>query len=232
MNLTSRASHPSTTARPRPADVLGAQHPLVRTLARLDVARDQFVIVAALLASGVGMLVTHFAAAIALIAAATAVELVIGCRIAVLRESRRLCALDLIAQGGAELPIAAIERTRAQLRATRQRQQLARAVDTLLDPRPRTFDVVVTPWQFARSELVVGVREELQEISLQLRRPDAGVAGIAMMERLLRDGTSLLHGDDPRRLREELGRVRFLLEAGSSYRLVSSCHLGRIKNIP
>jgi hypothetical protein len=214
VNLTSRVSH-SSTARPRAADVLGTQHPLVRTLARLDIARDQFVIVAALAAGGVGMLVAHFAAAIGLIIAAAAVELVIGCRIAALRESRRLCALDLIAQGRAELPIAAIERTCALLRATRQRQQLARAVDTLLDPRPRAFDVVVTPWQFAPSELVVAVREELWEISQLLREPDAGVAGIAMMELLLCDGTSQLHGDDPRVLREELGRVRFLLKAGS-----------------
>jgi hypothetical protein len=213
VHLTFRLSHSSPTAHPRAADVLGTHHPLVCDLERLDVARNQFMVVAGMLAAGVAMLVPHSAPGISLIVAAAIVELVIACRIAVLLESRRLHVLDLIAEGRSELPIPIVARTCAQLRAPRHRQQLVRSIEILLDPRSRQFDPVVTPWQFARSELVRGVRRELNEISLLMRGPDAPVQGIALIERLLTDGTSCLHRDDSQVLREQLGRVRFLLEA-------------------
>lgn len=215
MNLTFRLSHPPTTARPRPAELLGTHHPLVRDLERVNVARNQSVIVAGMLAVGVGALVAHSAAGLALIVAATVVELLITCRIAVLHESRHVHVLDLIAEGHAELPIAVVSRTSARLRRARHRQRLARSIDTLLGRRAGPFDVVVTPWRFARPELLVGVRAELRDISVLLREPDARVEGVALMERLWCDGTSWLHRDDPQVLREELGRVRFRLQAHS-----------------
>jgi hypothetical protein len=215
VNLTFRLSHPPTTARPRPAELLGTHHPLVRDLERLNVARNQSVIVAGVLGVGVGTLVAHSAAGLPLIVAAALVELLIACRIAMLRESRRVHVLDLIAEGHAELPIAIVARACARLRRARHRQRLARSIETLLERRSGAFDVVVTPWRFARPELLVGVRAELRDISVLLREPDARVEGIALMERLWCDGTSWLHGDDPQVLREELGRVRFRLQARS-----------------
>jgi hypothetical protein len=44
-----------------------------------------------------------------------------------------------------------------------------------------------------------------------LREDGAGAAGIAMLERLIRDGMSSLHGDNMQTLREDLRRSRFLL---------------------
>ena len=215
MNLTSRLSYAPTTARPRPAELLGTHHPLVRDLERLTVACHQSVIVAGVLGVGVATLVAHSAAGLALIIAAALVELLIACRIAMLRESRRVHVLDLIAEGQAELPIAIVARTCARLCRARHRQRLARSIETLLERRPGGFDVVVTPWRFARPELLVGVRAELRDISVLLRDPDARVEGIALVERLRCDGTSWLPGDDPQLLREELGRVRFRLQARS-----------------
>jgi hypothetical protein len=213
VNLTFHLSHPPTTARPRPAELLGTHHPLVRDLERVNVALNQSMSVAGVVAVGVGALVAHAAAGLALIVAAAVVELLIACRIAVLRESRRVNVLDLIAEGRAELPIAVVARTSARLRGARHRQRQARSIETLLERRPGPFDVVVTPWRFARPELLVGVRAELRNISVLLREPDASVEGVALMERLWCDGTSSLHGDDPQVLREELGRVRFGLQA-------------------
>jgi hypothetical protein len=45
-----------------------------------------------------------------------------------------------------------------------------------------------------------------------LRSEDPGLRGIAKAERLLGDGCSALYGHDAEALREELHRIRFLLE--------------------
>jgi hypothetical protein len=83
VNLTSRLSHAPTTARPRPAELLGTHHPPVRDLAGLNAARTQSVTVGAALAGGVGALVAHSAAGLALmlpitIVARTSARLVNG----------------------------------------------------------------------------------------------------------------------------------------------------------
>ena len=69
----------------------------------------------------------------------------------------------------------------------------------------------MSPWRVRHSDLIPTIRDELVEISARLRDDSASLPGIALIELLLTDGTSSLHGDDPRRLHEDLGRVRFLL---------------------
>jgi hypothetical protein len=85
-----------------------------------------------------------------------------------------------------------------------------------LDGRVRAYDLVVSPWRFLRADLSGPIREELTAIRALLGEEDAGLAGIAMMERLLTDGTSSLHDDDVGRLREDLRRARVLLELRSA----------------
>ena len=194
-----------------PAALLGAGHPLVRDLERLEVARTQCLVVAALFAGALSAWLSGSHGAVEVMAATVAAEILLGCRVALLCASRRAHALKLVGDGRADLPIPAVARTCIRLRRPRHRLRLVRSIETLLDSQANGFDRVVTPWQFTRSELVVPVRHELQEIAVLLNEPDADVQGIAMMERLLFDGTSWLHRDDPRRLREELRRVRFLL---------------------
>lgn len=211
MNLTSRVSHSPARQSPGPAALLGAGHPLVRDLARLEVASTQCTVVAALFAGAVSAWLSGSHGAIEVMAAAAVAEILLACRVALIFASRRAHVLKLISDGRADLPIPALARTCSRLRRPRHRLRLVRSIEALLDSEASAFDRVVTPWQFARSELVTPVRHELREIAVLLSEPDADVRGIAMMERLLFDGTSWLHGDDPRRLREELRRVRFLL---------------------
>jgi hypothetical protein len=69
----------------------------------------------------------------------------------------------------------------------------------------------MTPWRLRHGDLIAPIRHELVEIAARLRDDSASLSGIALIELLLTDGMSSLHGDDPRRVREDLGRVRFLL---------------------
>ena len=113
----------------------------------------------------------------------------------------------------AELRIGAVEHMCVRLRRGRHRRRLVRSIDALLEGEAGRFDVVTTPWRFMRSDLIAPVRHELIEIGALLRDDRSGLPGIAMMERLLFDGTSSLHGDSPRLLRDDLRRARFLLAA-------------------
>jgi hypothetical protein len=164
----------------------------------------------------VGGLVAHYegvSAAVALMVAAAVTQLLLAARAVVLIESRRRHVLDVISEGRADLPIVAVGRVGVQLGSERHRRRLTQSVDSLLDAAVGSFDVVTTPWRFARADLVAGVRDELIQIRALLEGQAAGLAGMAMVERLLTDGTSSLHGDDPRVVREDLRRVRFLLAA-------------------
>lgn len=214
MNLTSRVSHLPARPRPTPTALLGNDHPLVRDLERLAVARNQLLVVAALFAGSVVALLAGLPGAGWMIAAVAATALLLAFRAAVLLESRRAHVLEVVCQGRADLPIPAVEQMCVRLRRASHRQRLLRSIDALLEAKVQHWALVVTPWQFSSADMVAPIRYELMEIGALLRDDGAGLAGIAMMERLLFDGTSSLHGDDPRLLREDLSRARFLLEVG------------------
>lgn len=211
MNRTSRVFQLPASLSPEPAALLGADHPLVRDLERLAVALDQLLVVAAVFAGGVGALLAGSSAAVSLIVAAAMTELLLAYRAAVLLESRRAHVLELISHGRADLPIPAVEHMCMRLRRARHRQRLARSIDALLELEVQRWDLVVSPWRFLRADLQAPIRHELLEIGALLREDGAGLPGIATMERLLFDGTSSLHGDNARLLREDLRRARFLL---------------------
>jgi hypothetical protein len=193
------------------AALLGADHPLVRDLARLVTVANQSLVAAALFAGGVGALVTGSSAALPLVLAAAVAEVLFACRAAVLVESRRAHALDLISHGHGGLPIPVVEHMCARLRRPRHRQRLAESIEALVPPGAHQFDIVTAPWKFLAGDLAAAARHELREIAVLLREPDASVQGLAMIEQLLCDGTSSLHDDNVCLLREELRRVRFLL---------------------
>ena len=116
--------------------------------------------------------------------------------------------LRLLASGrGGPLP-PLVARTRDRLE--RDRQAMARTLEALGAGAARAS----APPQGAAAFPGTAARElgaELAAVAAQVRRPDAGVAGLAQTELLLADARSVLYGHDPVALRQELGRVRFLL---------------------
>jgi hypothetical protein len=191
--------------------LLGVGHPLVRDLERLALVRRQSLVVAVVFVGGVAGLYEGSPAAAALIAAAVATQLLLAGRAVVVRESRRTHVLELISEGHSALPIPAVEQMCRRLRDARHRRRLARSVEAFVNSEIGRFDVVTMPWRFMRSAEIATIRNELIAIAVLLRDDGAGLAGIAMIERLLGDGTSSLHGDDLEVLREDLRRTRFLL---------------------
>jgi hypothetical protein len=218
VNLTSRIAYHPAGARPTPAALLGREHPFVRDTERLLSVGYACAAVSVVLLGATAALVAGWSSAPAIVLAAAAAEIALLARTALLVASRRIHAFDLIAGGHDDLPIPAVERLTAKLRSARYRQRLISSIEDLIAPRRRPFDVATVPWEFMGADLVAGVRRELDVIARLLRNSDASVQGVALMRQLLFDGTSSLHGHDIRALREELARVRFLLEAGHSRR--------------
>jgi hypothetical protein len=196
---------------PPPDALLGPEHPLARVLARRRLALERALLVGVLLAAGGVALAAGLAAALPLVVAAGVVELVLVGLVVALGASRRARVLELISAGGGDMPIAAVEQAGARLRSDATRRRLARDLDELgaaaaawtpvFPPQRLTFDPVA----------IAAVAADLEEISARLRSGQAGVAGIALLERSLGDGSSPLYGADPELLRQHLHRIRFLL---------------------
>lgn len=68
---------------------------------------------------------------------------------------------------------------------------------------------------FYRSHVLAAVEPQLLDVARLLDAEGAGVRGIAMLDRLITSGTSPLYGSRVEPLRDELGRIRYLLGSGS-----------------
>lgn len=145
--------------------------------------------------------------------AAVVVEAALALQIASLRFLARERARDLIIEGRADLPIDVVRRERRRLLDRDHCDDVAgwlertwtvaeRSLRSPFEPRP-PFDVAV----------IAAGRDDLAEISARLRQDAPGVRGVALVERLLIEGGSPLHGDNVTALRQELRRIRFMLGA-------------------
>lgn len=118
--------------------------------------------------------------------------------------------MELIAQGRGALPLEAVVRERQRLLDPVHRERLARSLDVIRTEvgRPPGECHQIRPLY---SVPVVGaVSSELGQAA-RLVRNDGGLRGLARAEQLITDGHSPLYGDDEVILRQELGRIRFLL---------------------
>jgi hypothetical protein len=195
--------------RPATRELLGPAHPLTRVEDKLAVLHTRSLVVAALLCAGIAAFLDGLATGLPLTIAAVIVETALGCRSALLTDSRREHALDLIAQGHGDLPIDAVARRRRRLldRAGRLAQAFDEIRDEALHPPAR--HARVRPIFDAR--LITATAPELTTIARLLRDDDAGIRGIAMAEQLLTQGASSLYRSDLCLLREELRRIHYHL---------------------
>jgi hypothetical protein len=196
---------------PPPDMLLGPEHPLVRVLERQRLAIARSIVVGALLAAGLAALIAGLAAALALVVAAAIVELVLVTGVAGLSADKRTRVLELISAGGGELPIAAVEQASARLSAPDARRRLARDLDALRAEAARPLPMFPMPRTTFNPRVIAAVAPTLEEIAVLLQAEHPGLPGIALLERMLGDGTSSLYGDSAELLRQDLRRVRYLL---------------------
>jgi hypothetical protein len=209
--------------------VLGPAHPLVAVLRSTETASEQTVAIGGVLAADLIVVLEHaplglpLALPLALALACVAAQIALGLRLAHLVWRRRAVCRQLIIDGGANLPLHAVEREVDRLGAARCRTTLAKAINRLTDeatyPRSRQ---VFEPMIFHLA-VVRAVVAELREIARLLQSGHVDVRGVACIESLLVSGESPLYGVQADVLRDELGRARYFL-AGSPLPLTRKEH--------
>jgi hypothetical protein len=210
------SSQPHRT--PQPASLLGDEHPLVvavedhRRAVQRYVAMLGLLLVAAL-ATLAGL---DWAAWVLASGAAVAVVLALSLWSRTTVRDDEVLALIVRGGGGTDLPV--VRRARERLLSESRRVDLARALEALSgralcdwEPAIHPALPVVSGRAAASAAAASAAAAELAATAKLIRAEDAGLAGLALAERLVTDGTSALYGDDERLLRDELARLRFLL---------------------
>lgn len=196
-----------------PSSLLGPAHPLTRAMRDSSAVTRQARAVAMVLAAALTAALNGLAWAWAGAAGSVAVLVGLGAAALALRLRARWAAREVIAGGGERLALAPIERERERLLADGTRSTLAASLERMLaqatvttgrlappSPRP-VFDVGV----------VRSLADDLRALATALRDRPGSARGVALAEQLVTWGGSSLYGGDAARLREELGRVRYLL---------------------
>jgi hypothetical protein len=191
------------------ADILGADHALARVLARRRALSVQIAITSVpVVLAAVGTM-RAVDSAPAVLGAALVVEIALLAAIPFIRSRTHEVTYELLAEGDDDtLAIPVVRNQSRRLRSWRERERLARSLETLLhesDGPAHHTPLGVRTLRFAA--------REARDVIALLRADTAAVRGIAMVSMLLRDGASPLYGYDPRKLREELTRIRYLLAA-------------------
>jgi hypothetical protein len=186
---------------------LGAGHPLVGVLGRVEVVFEQMVLVTGVQAAGVLMFSGRLR--LSLLIAAGVVQLALLSVLAALRlRARELC-LELIVAGRGSLPLACIGRVRHRLLDPHTREGLAKSVDEVVElaarPRPGA------PRPLCDVRVIRAVAPELSQVASLLRGGQPSVRGVALVAWLLTSGATPLYGPSAEPLRQELGRARYLL---------------------
>jgi hypothetical protein len=140
----------------------------------------------------------------------------LGAAAVAVRTRAHWAAREVIAGGGERLPLGPIERERARLLDAGTRSTLAASLERMLDQSAAAMRVNAPALRPLFDVGVVrAVAEDLRAMALDLRAGPASARGIAMAEELVTWGGSKLHGHELEPLREELRRVRYLLEQPS-----------------
>jgi hypothetical protein len=222
MEASMRPHFPRPFARNQPAGAgagegslaevwMGAGHPLVRVLRRSETAFEQLVSVTAIQAAGVVFLVGDWTAGLSLAIAAAVVQIALGCRLAALRMLRRQLSLELIANGGAGLPLPCIERLCRRLLDGRGLERIASSIDEMVQAATCPRGLTVGPRPLADVRLIRAVAPDLLQVAALLRDGDLSVRGVALVEWLLTSPATPLYGTELEPLRQELVRARYLL---------------------
>lgn len=203
-----------TAADKRAAEsVLGRGHRLTRALSNLHTVALQAIVAALTTLAGAAALMGHVRHGGLLFGVALAVVVAFAMAWVVAGRVARERAEDLVAAGNDSVVLPPLARVRRRLASRKQREALARSLETLLRDALRWHDVLP---QFRPPNGVQQLRHvssEVRALAVALRRDRVRVQGVALTARFLSDGYgSPLYGNEVGPLREELNRIRYLLE--------------------
>ena len=124
------------------------------------------------------------------VVATAVVQAALGFGSALLAQTRHDCVLDVIIDGRGRLPLAAVQRQRRRLLDRAHRAFLARWLDGLRHDAQRPIPRFRAARPVYSVLVIAAVAPDLQQIARLLHTDHAGLRGIALTERALRDGTS------------------------------------------
>ena len=195
---------------------LGERHPLVAAEERLAHRRRQLLATAACAVGAAGALAAdaRWGAAAALASAAVLAGVLVALWHAV--QLRREAAIDVIVAGrDDEVAAPVVGRERRRLQSARLRARLAASLERAVQESRRWDRVVPFPRPPVDMRHVRFVSRELDDVASLLRGEERlpPTRGVALVERLVTDGyASPLYGGKAEELREELRRIRYLLQ--------------------
>jgi hypothetical protein len=189
---------------------LQPDHPLARVIAELSIAESRCLAVSGALVVGACALVGGVGLGAPLTVAAAIVLVALLVRVGALVSARDRRAIELIAEGRGALPIRAVARMRRRLLDPAQRARLARTLDVIRTEATRPPDQchAIPPMYSVR--VARALSPELDDVA-RLVREGGELRGLAAAHLLVTDGLSPLYGHAELTLRQELGRIRFLL---------------------
>jgi hypothetical protein len=171
----------------------------------------QLVSVTAVQAVGVVFLLGNLSFGLSLAIAGVVVQFGLVCRLAALRARWREICLELIVAGRERLPLPCVAREWRGLLNPRTVEQLAGSVDEILwvvAQRPPLHPAARPIFHIG---VIRPVAPELHQVASLLRAGRPCVRGVAAVEWLLTSAESPAYDVDVESLRQELGRVPYLL---------------------
>jgi hypothetical protein len=195
--------------------VLGRDHRLTRAVSyQHTLALQSTVAALAALAGGAGLL-RDLGVATLVVVVGTVVAAFFLLAWAVTRRVTRERAQDLIAAGDDSVVVSVLARERRRLTSRKERERLASSLEGLYRDALRWYEILP---RFRPPAGVMQLRHtgpELEGLTQALRRDRVRVQGVALTARFLSNGyESPLYGNELEPLREELNRIRYLLETG------------------
>jgi hypothetical protein len=197
--------------------VLGRGHRLTKAVSNQHTLAIQSVVAAlAIVVGSIGVLLGVRRATLVLVAAAV-VGVAFFLMWCVARGIARERAQALIAAGDDSVVVSVLARERRRLATRKERERLARSLEELYRDALRWYEILP---QFRPPHGVVQLRHtgpELEGLTHALRRDRVRVQGVALTARFLSDGyESPLYANELESLREELNRIRYLLETSET----------------
>jgi hypothetical protein len=204
-----------TAADARAAEsVLGQRHALTRAVANQHAVAQQSAVATLALVAGAAGITLHLGLAPYVVGAAALVMLGLVLAWAVAHRIARERAQDLIADGADSVVLTVVARERRRLASLEVREAFAHSLETLYRDALRWHAILPQFRPLHGVQQLASLGAEVEGLRTALRRDRIRVQGVALTARLLSDGyRSPLYANEVGPLRDELNRIRYLLES-------------------